>query len=441
MFLTSPSLPTQEATDIPSNQVGYGPGWGNSAGGVAARPYVVSLSVINDGVSTPVIMNGTTTPAPMVPGGVTTVVSPINLCKTGQTPAFGVCYATPNRVALTVGYGSNGNVGVDFSSSNSPVTPTVDANSVIDMTVALNTLGKSLRWTWINGELLYWQASNLGQDNATVHVKFRPAMEPTLANVSESDFGCTASPPTNCRIASANGQVLSAQLVFSLDESLDPALTGSAFATQNAFLGYLTPGGTAQAPSLDVELASTHTKADGTPQLGTIEAFIPSAALVNLYGVLPTDSTAAFTTTRLGDPGTNEPPSYTPWTTEANGSEGLLITVKGITFSAPKYHISSRLKHVAVHANARGARTTITAVIAGCSKKRRCLGAVYDLGRRSAARLVARKRTVLSNRVVTAKTLSIAVPASKLHKGDRYLLVVHSARHMKLLASSTGIVV
>lgn len=433
-------MPTQASVDLASSDPGsYGPGWGDVAGGVAARPYVVSLAVINGGVSTPVITNGTTASAPVAPGAVTTVISALNLCRSGQTPAPGVCYATPNRVALTVAYGDNATDGWDFSRPDVAVAPTIDANSVIDMTVALNTLGKSLRWTWINGDLLYWQTSNLGQDNATVHFKFRPAIAPSVANFPQSN-GCTASPPTNCYIAQADGQVLAADLVFSLDNTLDPALTGAAFATQDAFAGYLTPGGSAQAPSLDVALSSTHLQANGTPELGTIEAFIPAAALLNLYGVLPTDSATAFTTTRAGDAGTNDPPSYTPWTTATNGSDGLLVTVKGITFSAPKYQLSSRLRPVAARASIHGATTTVTASIAGCNKRRACLASVYDLGRTGAPRYLANTTAVLANRVIAANRLSIAGPASRLLKGDRFLLVVRAVKTKRLLSSGIGTV-
>jgi hypothetical protein len=416
-------------------------GWGDMPGGVAGRPYVTSLIVINDGVSTPVITNGTTDEVPLSNGGVTTVVAPFNLCAAGQTPVPGSCYATPNRVGLAVGYGNYDAVGMDFSNPGFPVSPMITANSIIDMTVAMNTLGKSLRWTWVNGDLLYWQTTNLGQDNATVHIKFKPASFPLVAHFpTGAGPTCTASPPANCSIQRADAEVLAANLVFSLDDTLDPAMTGAIFATQNAIAGYLTPGGTAQAPSLDIEVSSTHTKSDGTPQLGTIEAFLPAAALLNLYGILPADAPLAFSTTRLGDPGTNDPPTYTPWTAATNGSDGLLVTVKGITFSVPKYQLSSRLKPVTAHASTHGSSTTITASIAGCNSKHACLASVYDLGRPSAPRYLAAKTAVVSNRVIRAKTLSITGPVSKLKKGDRVLLVVRAAKHKKLLSSGIATV-
>ena len=43
-------------------------------------------------------------------------------------------------------------------------------------------------------------------------------------------------------------------------------------------------------PTLDIQAASTHTKPDSSLQVGTIEAFIPAGALLNLYGLLPADA-------------------------------------------------------------------------------------------------------------------------------------------------------
>jgi hypothetical protein len=433
-------MPSQVSVDLPStdprNSSGQA-GWTDMAGGVAARPYVVSMTVINGGVSTPVITGGTPNSSPVPSGQVSAVVSPLNLCKAGQASTSGVCYPTPNRVALTVAYSAGEVDGYNFSHPSVPVSPTINPESIIEMTVALNTLGKSLRWTWVNGDLLYWQTTNLGENNAMVHIRFKPATAPYMAQFPQGN-GCTATPITSCALPSAEGQVLTASMVFSLDNTLDPSLTGAAFATQNALYGYLQPGGTASAPSLEMQMSSTHTTSEGGPQLGTLEAFIPAAALLHYYGVLPADAASAFTTTRAGDAGTNNPPEYTSWTSATNGSEGLFATIRGITFSVPDYRITDKLKRVVAHATARGGKTTIKASIAGCSKTHRCLASVYNLGSRSAKEFVATKTTVLSNRVVTGRTVVIVGLASKLKKGDRFLLVVHAATGKKLLASTGG---
>lgn len=410
-------------------------GWEDMAGGVAARPYVVSMTVINAGVSTPVITGGTTSASAVPSGQVTAVVSAFNLCRAGQAPVQGACYATPNRVGLTVGYSAGESDGYNFAEPSVPVTPTINSESIIDMTVALNTLGQSLRWTWINGDLLYWQTTNLGQGNAMVHIRFKPATAPYLRQFPQGN-GCTATPIFNCSLPTAEGQVLTASMVFSLDNTLDPSLTGAAFATQNAIYGYLQPGGSSSAPALEIQMASTHTNAEGAPQRGTLQAFIPAAALIHYYGVLPVDATSAFTTTRAGDPGTNEPPQYEAWTTATNGSEGLLATIKGVSFSVPNYRVTDKLRRVPAHATARGGKTTIKATASGCSRTSRCLASVYDLGARHATRLPTTGAIVVSNRPVTGRALVITAP--RLKRGDGYLLVVRRAKGRKLLFSTVG---
>ncbi|MSZ81387.1 MAG: hypothetical protein F2713_07440, partial [Actinobacteria bacterium] len=106
-------MPDQSQLDTPSSQNAT---WANMTGGVAARPYVTALSVINGGVSTPVITAGTATAETNVPAGrIAVAISPSNLCRDGQTPAQGQCYATPNRIGITVGYQKQpGQLGYDF---------------------------------------------------------------------------------------------------------------------------------------------------------------------------------------------------------------------------------------------------------------------------------------------------------------------------------------
>ena len=430
-------MPTQAQHDRASTDPNsFGAGWGDMPGGVAARPYVRTLTLINGGVETPVITAGTTTPHEPPVGGVTTAIAAGNLCRAGQPAGTGTCYATPNRVGLSVAYRAGDNNGSDFAAPSVPLTTRVDANTIIDMTVALNTLGRDLRWTSMNGDLLYWQTTNLGQDDATVRVKFKPAPAPTISSFAPGN-GCTATPIRDCDIQRADGQTLSASMVFSLDDTLDDALTGAAFATQNAIFSFLQPGGTPQSPSLDIQVASSHERADGSPQLGSFKAFLPAAALLNLYGLLPGDATA-FSTTRGGDAGTNDTPTYAPWNAAAHGSDGLLVTVEDITFSAPAYRVKSKLKPISTKASARRRKTTVTSTVAACAKRRKnCLATLYDLGPGDRARYRATRSTLLKNKAVKRK-LSLTRPAAKLAKGDRYLLIVRSKKNKKLLASAVG---
>lgn len=426
----TPSQTTNDGSSASSGQAG----WGDMPGGVTARPYVQSLTVINGDVSTPVVTNGTTTPQSVPDGKITTSISPLNLCRAGEPAQEGRCYTTPNRVGIAFGYSDRETVQTDFSNPSVPLNPTVNADTVFDMTLALNTLGKSLRWTWISGDLIYWQTTNLGQDDATVRIKFKPASAPFVTQFPEPN-GCTATPINTCSIQTADAQTLTASMVLSLDETLNPALTGAAFATQNAIAGFLEPGGTAQAPTLGIQVASTHTKADGSPQLGVLKAFIPAAALLNLYGILPADATAAFTTTRTGDAGTNDPPSYTPWNAATDGSDGLLVTVQNITFSVPDYRVASKLKPITVSAKKHGAVTTIKSSVKSCTAKKRCIATVYSRGRGN--NKLSTKATKVGSATLSTKSVLVAVSAKKLKKGDNYLLVVRSAKK-KLLASVSG---
>lgn len=441
----SDGMPNQAAADLASTDPGANPGqagWGDLAGGVASRPYVRSLTVINGATATPVISNGTTTRPETTPGQVTAVVSPYNLCRAGQ-PVQGQCYATPNRVGLTVTYAGNGYDGYNFADPDPgvTVTPTVDAATVIDMTVALNSLGQRLRWSWVNGDLLYWQTSNLGRPDATVRIKFRPATAPYLAQWPQNT-GCTATPIFNCDIASADDEVLTASMVFSLDNTLDPALTGAVFATQNAISGYLAlpPAGTPGPPALDIQAASTHLTSNGSLQRGTLKAFLPAAALINVYGALPADADTAFTTTRTGDPGTNSAPVYTPWNAATSGSEGLLVTVSGITFSVPKYKVKGRLAATPTNAKLSGRTTTITATVPACAPKAPCTATVYDLGRPGTPRYSAGRTVVLANTPLRARAVALKAPSTRLKKGHRYLLVVRSTKTRKAVASTVGTV-
>lgn len=412
--------------------------WADMAGGVSARPYVTSLALINDGVSTPVFTGAGVTPPATGEGGITATVAPVNLCKAGEAPSPGRCYATPNRVAITLTHVDGMNLSYDFSHPTTPLTPRVDADTVVDMTVALNTLGSSLRWTWVSGQLLFWQTSNLGAANASLHLRFHPTVSPLVSSYP-ADNGCSATPIFNCHIAQADADVLSASLLLSLDTTLDPVLTGAVFATQHAMLGFLSPRGAPAAPQLDFQVASTHTAADGSAQLGSLQALLPSAALLSLYGLTPADAAPLFTTTRAGDPGTNSAPTYAPWTPAANGSDGLMVTVRDITFSAPTYRVKARLAPaVAVGIRTR-AGTAISVKGAGCTALRPCAVSVYDLGLPHAARPASAAPLLRATALLKA-TAVVHVPAAKLAKGHRFAVVVRNTRTHRAVSTARGVV-
>ncbi len=179
---------------------------------------------------------GTTTYVALAVGSVTPVVLPSNLCRAGTTPVPGQCYATPNRVGISLGLvGSNNGLNQDLTGGTT-------ADSVYDMTVKLNTLGQSLRWSWANLDLLYWRTTGLGLPDAEFQVRFRPVATPYVVDYG-SNNGCTATPIRDCNLTQSAATILAASIALSLDETVNTALTGAIFATQAPSLAISIPPG------------------------------------------------------------------------------------------------------------------------------------------------------------------------------------------------------
>lgn len=328
--------PDQSYLDAPNSQMAT---WATLAGGVTARPYVTALSVINNGVSTPVITNGTSTAESNVPAGrVAVAISPSNLCRTGQAPAQGVCYATPNRIGVTIGYQKqSGQLGYDFSATagTSLLTP-VTADTEFDLTLNLNTLGKSLRWTWANGFATYWNTTGLGTDAATLRIRLKPTLSPVVMQGSQQ-VGCSQVPVQACQYSQNTHETLSANFTLSLDSTLDELFTGALFTSSRSYMGSLmtVPGET---PRLTYGVSAPLTWSDGTANTATMSAVLSDAAILNFYGATPTmAATPEFTSSALNlertDGGTQGTPTWTRWSAEANGVDGWLVTIPEIKFA------------------------------------------------------------------------------------------------------------
>ncbi|MBM3718889.1 MAG: hypothetical protein FJW53_07985 [Actinobacteria bacterium] len=319
--------------------------WPSLEGGVSARPYVTALSVINNGVSTPVITNGAAAAETNVPAGrIAVAIAPFNLCRAGQTPAQGVCYATPNRIGVTVGYQMGpGQLGYDFTSpkgqNNQPLTlaTPVTADTEFDITLNLNTLGKTLRWTWANGVVSYWNTANLGTDAATLRIRVKPALSPIVLQGSQQ-VGCTQVPVQTCQYTQNTHETLTANVVLSLDTTLDEVFTGALFASSRSFMGSLmsVPG---DSPKLSYGISAPLTWSDGTPNKTTMSAVLSDAAILNFFGATPAVAAtpeftdAAFSLART-DGGSQGTPTWTRWTADAQGTDGWLVTIPDITFAA-----------------------------------------------------------------------------------------------------------
>ena len=332
---TETGTPDQSQLDVVSTQNAT---WANMPGGVAARPYVTALSVINGGVSTSVITAGTTTAETNVPmGRIAVAVAPFNLCRTGQTPATALCYATPNRIGITVGFQIQpGQLGYDFSRANNLLTP-VTADTEFDITLNLNTLGRSVRWSWASGVATYWNTSNLGTDGASIRVRLKPTLTPVVMQGTQQ-VGCSQVPVMACPYTQNTHETLSASLVLSLDNTLGEVFTGALFSSTRSYMGSLMvqPGET---PQMTYGVSAPQTWSDGTPNAASMSAVLSDAALLNFYGATPEMiATPEFQTGALNlartDGGTQGAITWTRWTLDVQGVDGWLVTIPDIRFVA-----------------------------------------------------------------------------------------------------------
>jgi hypothetical protein len=294
--------------------------------------------VINGGVSTPVITAGTATAETNVPTGrIAVAVAPFNLCRTGQTPAPGVCYATPNRIGISVGYQTQpGQLGYDFSKANNLLTP-VTADTEIDITLNLNTLGKSVRWTWASGVATYWNTSNLGTDGASIRIRLKPTLTPLVMQGTQQ-VGCSAVPVMACQYTQNTHETLSASMVLSLDDTLGEIFTGALFSSTRSYMGSLMVQ-PSETPQMSYGVSAPQTWSDGTPNAASMSAVLSDAALLNFYGATPEMiATPEFQTGALNlartDGGTQGAITWTRWTLDVQGIDGWLVTIPDIRFVA-----------------------------------------------------------------------------------------------------------
>ena len=337
-------MPDQSSLDSAPNSQSQG-NWSDLSGGASGRPYVASLSVTTNGVTTQIVTNGTaTTAAPTASGSVTAVVAPYNLCKTGSTNN---CYATPNRVGITLAYVKQaGQLGHNFSAPTATLSPAVTATSVFDMTIGLNSVGKKLGWTWMNGTPTFWKTENLGQDNATARVKFSLSEAPGIDYQDPKAQRCTTIPVSECDADKSTQDTLGMQMVLSLDTTLSAAFAGALFATNAAVIGSLdvTSGET---PSLTYGIAGPHRLSDGTVRKGKFYGFLSDAVLESQFKIAATetDMTKVLSVARTAeskstaDAGTDTV-AWAKWTAADNGTDGRLVTISDISFSAPKFKVT-----------------------------------------------------------------------------------------------------
>jgi len=451
-------------TEYDSNQ-GH---WLEMEGGVTNRPYVTAFSVINPGEDPVVIVAPDNTDRTIFydqsAGKLVIAIEPYNLCKEGQTPSPGVCYATPNRMALTIGYSKGSNqVGYNFAAptqgngstaqsltDNSGNAIAITEDTVFDVTLTLNTIGTQLRWAQMYGHPEFWQPSNLGLDDATVRFRMRPAVSDVLT--TNMDQSCWQISPRDgdptCPVDAPDESALRAHVMFSLEEGYGEDLTGAVFGVSHALSGEFCNG--YYAPTTDGSNPYCRTEASPTNPImefqmigfhyqqghsgdedflneGTLEAFLPAAMLMNTYGLLPEDAATAFTVSRANkgnwadSRGAFDDPVFDVWTSADDGSDGIMMTITGVTYSAPKFTVKRTGKTMSVRYSRSGTVGIFKTTQKSCTKKNPCVVSVYEL----ASELF---DPTLGEPVVTktvkSASISVKTPSGVAVAGDRFLITV-----------------
>jgi hypothetical protein len=465
---TDDPLKSQSETDALAS-ASDGPsqgGWSDMDGGVNGRPFISNLSYTNPGSQTVEITppGGTDDPAfftthQLEEGNLTVVVSPLNLCKTGVTARSGFCYETPNRVSINIGFISNNELHRDFYRPSSGQASEITADTVIDMTVNLNSIGSQLRWSQLYGDLSYWKTTNLGQPDASVQLKFKPADHPEIIGDYNTYRGCYTIPQKSCPIQHPTGTYLEASLLLSLEPGYGESLTGAVFSVANGISGEICDGtfqvgdsgsiapycrrdASPSNPVMEFQMAGMHYVNIANTELtkASMKAFIPAGALLNIYGITPEDASSTFSVTRttatgMNETGKNDPPTFTPWTVAENGSAGLLVQVDNVTFSTPKYKIKRKVSILKVAASQTGSTTKLTPTII-CSLSTPCAIKVFKLSKR---KFIATVGSALVSKNYSSNNPTLSIASSKLKKGDRYLITIRTIAG-KLKTSTVGTV-
>lgn len=453
-------IPAQKEIDKAADKSTYAGLWGDAAGGVAGRPYVTDLSVKvtepNGTVHTNAYITGAKvdTPASTTPGDITMTIAPYNLCNKarGDVPAAGTCYESPNRLGAAIGYVANQyGVGTNFSNPTNGngvavSTPILDLiknpenTTEFDVTINMNTWGKTLRWTWLNGVPSFWNITNPGTSDSVLHLKFKLATGPdVLCNTAIPVAGCDPSEP-----AKRGGGVfapvsrLKTDFVLSLDDTgVDTIFSGTLFASSNADMGSLSavPVGS---PTLGLTYGvSGANELDGKPNTASFYAFVSDASLLNYFGVTPDVLNAPeFATSETlkvtrADGGTSSSEKWTRWTEADNGTPGYFLDVQGVQFDGTstsasgvrgaalkktipaRFTMGNKISNT-VTARRSGARQMLTmnSSVAAC-KKNQCRWVVS----RSSSKLKAKSKkltTVATRRGTGSARVSVAAPKGAL---------------------------
>jgi hypothetical protein len=328
------TVPMQQQSELDGQAGGSGSGkWGDAPS--FTRPEVTRLSV----AESPTFTQSQLESPALGAYGVT--VAPVNLCRTSQAPQQGVCYNPPNRVSVTVYEKKNDGADADLSAS-------LTRNSVIGMTIALNDAGPLLGWSYATGNPSYWKISNPGTTDAVINITFQPRDVPYIQwNSNPGSEGCSRIPVEGCPVENPDAaDTLQANLLLSLDTTLNSAFNGTLFAGDDAVIGSFETS-SPSSPSFTYGVASVHNEFDASQRTGTLSGVISDSMLVGYFGIdtsgmSSSEVSAAFPIVRTTDTSgaLKSTVTWTRWTAGSDGTDGWLVSIDNISFSAPKYKVS-----------------------------------------------------------------------------------------------------
>ena len=423
-------------------------GWGAMEGGVNARPYIERLGIYDPvaNMETRIIDNlaGDPDPAADASSNVRATVSAINLCAPGQSSN---CYDTPNRVQVNFGWRDGDQGTADLGADGS--IPAIDSNSEIRVVIALNTLGRSLRWSYLEGTPTYWKVNNIGQDDATIELNFKPAMKPWTSNGG----GCSQIPVnTTCEYTSADAQYLMGSLLLSLDDTLDPVFTGALFAGEGLYIGSLEASSPAQtetggsSPQMTYGIAAPRTIA-GENNIPRFHAFLSDETILNYFGATPeVAATEGFFNTAfsVASSGTSSPTIVpTRWTVGYNGSDGWLIEISEIVLTTvtpsalsaskvhpalrvvrnPRFTVKNKVRAPSISVSRTGVE--LSGSIAGCTGARNCRIVVSRIVSKTGKRVVALGTGLLAT---SGSSLRATVNYRSLARNTRVSVIVQKKK-------------
>jgi hypothetical protein len=128
-------------------------------------------------------------------------------------------------------------------------------------------------------------------------------------------------------------------------------MTGALFATEGAVIGSVdaSTDPTLGLPGLNYGLASSHFNYLNVERSATLRAFIPAAGLVQVLGypsftegVGATTSPSTVISVQRTDATSTSTNALEVWSESTHGENGLLVTISGVTFSAPQYRVKAK---------------------------------------------------------------------------------------------------